>query len=143
MASLNKVIIMGNLTRDPELKYTPNGTAVAELGLAMNRRYKDGNGVAKEDTTFVDLTLWGRTAEIANEYLRKGDSALIEGRLTLDQWDDKQTGQKRSKLRVTGEQLTMLGQKPQREQSQEQPHEQPPSDPDASPFSGGSRDLGF
>jgi single-strand DNA-binding protein len=108
MASFNKVILMGNLTRDVELRYTPSGTAVTEIGLAVNDRRKDANGQWVDETTFVDITLWARTAEICNEYLGKGSGVLIEGRLKLDQWDDKQTGQKRSKLRVTGERMQML-----------------------------------
>lgn len=110
MASLNKVMLIGNLTRDPELRYTPKGTAVAELGLAVNRRYAAGDtGERREETTFVDVTLWGRTAELAAEYLRKGRPVYIEGRLQLDSWDDKQTGQKRSRLRVVGEEMQFLG----------------------------------
>jgi single-strand DNA-binding protein len=110
MASFNKVILVGNLTRDPEVRYIPSGTAVCELGLAVNRTWFDKpSNSRKEETTFVDVTLWGRTAEIAGEYLAKGRSVLIEGRLQLDTWDDKDTGKKRSKLRVVGEQMTMLG----------------------------------
>ena len=109
MANLNKVMLIGNITRDPEIRYTPKGTALVELGLAVNRRYTAENGEKREETTFVDVTLWGRTAEIANEYLRKGRSVYIEGRLQLDTWDDKTTGQKRSKLRVVGEEMQMLG----------------------------------
>jgi single-strand DNA-binding protein len=108
MASFNKVILMGNLTRDVELRYIPSGTAVTEIGLAVNDRRKDAKGQWVDETTFVDITLWGRTAEICNEYLSKGSGVLIEGRLKLDQWDDKQTGQKRSKLLVTGERMQML-----------------------------------
>jgi len=109
MASFNKVILLGNLTRDPELKYTPKGTAVAAIGLAVNRVYSNDQGEKQEETTFVDVELWGRTAEIANEYLKKGRPVLIEGRLRLDSWDDKQTGQKRSKLKVVGESMQLLG----------------------------------
>jgi single-strand DNA-binding protein len=109
MASFNKVILLGNLTRDPELKYTPKGTAVAQIGLAVNRVYSNDQGEKVEEVTFVDVDLFGRTAEIANEYLRKGRPVLIEGRLKLDSWDDKQTGQKRSKLRVIGEAMQLLG----------------------------------
>ncbi len=110
MASFNKVILMGNLTRDPQVRYTPSGTAVTELGLAVNRVWFDKqSNQKKEDTTFVDVTLWGRQAEVAGEYLSKGRSVLIEGRLQLDQWDDKETGQKRSKLKVVGENMTMTG----------------------------------
>jgi single-strand DNA-binding protein len=109
MASFNKVILMGNLTRDPEVRYTPSGTAVSEVGLAVNRSWFDKqSNQRKEEVTFVDVTLWGRQAEVAGEYLSKGRGVLIEGRLQLDQWDDKETGQKRSKLRVVGESMTML-----------------------------------
>ncbi len=110
MASYNKVILVGNLTRDPQVRYTPGGTAVTEVGLAVNRQWYDKQAnERKEETTFVDVTLWGRQAEVAGEYLSKGRSVLIEGRLQLDQWDDKQTGQKRSKLKVVGENMQMLG----------------------------------
>lgn len=110
MASFNKVILVGNLTRDPEVRYIPSGTAVADIGLAVNRTWFDKQSNSrKEDTTFVDITLWGRTAEIAGEYLSKGRSVLIEGRLQMDTWQDKETGKNRSKLKVIGEQMTMLG----------------------------------
>ena len=109
MANLNKVMLMGNLTRDPEVRYTPKGTAVAELGLAINRVYSAENGEKREETTFVDVTFWGRTAEIAGEYLKKGRPVFIEGRLQLDSWEDKQTGQKRNKLKVVGENMQFLG----------------------------------
>jgi len=112
MASFNKVILIGNLTRDPDLRHTPGGSAVTEIGLAVNRSWFDkASNSRKEETTFVDVTLWGRTAEVASEYLTKGKSVLIEGRLQLDQWDDKESGQKRSKLKVVGENMTMLGKK--------------------------------
>jgi len=110
MASFNKVILMGNLTRDPQVRYTPSGTAVTDLGLAVNRTWYDKQTQSRKDeTTFVDVTLWGRQAEVAGEYLSKGRAVLIEGRLTLDQWDDRETGQKRSKLKVVGESMTMVG----------------------------------
>ena len=110
MASFNKVILMGNLTRDPQVKYTPSGAAVAEIGLAVNRYWFDKQtNSRREETTFVDVTLWGREAEVAGEYLAKGRPVLIEGRLQLDTWDDKTTGQKRSKLHVVGERMQMLG----------------------------------
>lgn len=110
MASFNKVILVGNLTRDPQVRYTPGGSAVAEIGLAVNRSWFDKTSNSrKEETTFIDVTLWGRTAEVASEYLTKGRSVLVEGRLQLDQWDDKESGQKRSKLKVVGENMTMLG----------------------------------
>ena len=110
MASFNRVILLGNLTRDPQVKYTPGGTAVAEIGLAVNRQWFDKQSNSRrEEVTFVDVTLWGRTAEIAGEYLGKGRQVLIEGRLQTDSWDDKETGQKRSKLRVVCENMTMVG----------------------------------
>lgn len=110
MASFNKVILVGNLTRDPQVKYTTGGTAVAELGIAVSRQWFDKQSNSKkEETTFVDVTLWGRTAEVAGEYLAKGRPVLIEGRLQLDTWEDRETKQKRSKLRVVGENMTMLG----------------------------------
>lgn len=110
MASFNKVILLGNLTRDPQVKYTPSGTPLAEIGLAVNRYWFDkATNTRKEETTFVDVTLWGRDAEVAGEYLAKGRPVLIEGRLQLDTWDDKTTGQKRSKLRVVGERMQLLG----------------------------------
>lgn len=108
MASFNRVILLGNLTRDPELRYIPSGTAVVELGLAVNDRRKNSSGEWVEETTFVDVTLWGRTAEVASEYLSKGSPVLIEGRLRLDTWETSD-GQKRSKLRVVGERMQMLG----------------------------------
>jgi len=110
MASFNKVLLVGNVTRDPEVRYTPSGMAVTEIGLAVNRYWTDkSTNERKEETTFVDITLWGRQAGIAGEYLAKGRPVLIEGRLQLDQWEDKETGQKRSKLRVVGEQMQLLG----------------------------------
>src|SRR3954462_5578344 len=112
MASFNKVILLGNLTRDPEVRYTPKGSAVCDLGLAVNRSYTLDNGEKREEVTFVDVVLWARLAEIAGEYLKKGRPVFIEGRLQLDTWDDKQSGQKRSKLRVIGETMQLLGSRP-------------------------------
>jgi single-strand DNA-binding protein len=112
MASFNKVIILGNLTRDPEVRYTPKGSAVCDLGIAVNRVYTLDNGEKREEVTYVDVTLWARLAEIAGEYLKKGRPVFIEGRLQLDTWDDKQSGQKRSKLRVIGETMQLLGGRP-------------------------------
>jgi single-strand DNA-binding protein len=109
MASFNKVILMGNLTRDPQVRYTPGGTAVTEVGLAVNRTWFDkATNQRRDETTFVDVTFWGRQAEIVGEYLTKGSGVLIEGRLHLDQWDDKESGQKRSRLKVIAENMTML-----------------------------------
>ena len=107
MASYNRVVLVGNLTRDIELKYTPSGLAVTDIGLAVNDRRKTQTGEWVDETTFVDITLWGRQAEVAGEYLGKGSSVLIEGRLKLDTWETD--GQKRSKLRVVGEKMQMLG----------------------------------
>ena len=112
MASFNKVILLGNLTRDPEVRYTPKGTAVADLGIAVNRTYTAESGEKREEVTFVDVTFWGRTAENAGQYLKKGRPVFVEGRLQLDSWDDKQSGQKRSKLKVVGELLQFLGGRP-------------------------------
>lgn len=109
MASFNKVILVGNLTRDPELRYTPKGTAIAKVGLAVNRTWRTETGETKEEVTFVDVDVFGRTAENVGQYMRKGKPILIEGRLRLDQWDDKQTGQKRSKLGVVAETVQFLG----------------------------------
>jgi single-strand DNA-binding protein len=112
MASFNKVILLGNLTRDPEVRYTPKGSAVCDLGMAVNRQYTLDNGEKREEVTYVDIVLWARLAEIAGEYLKKGRPVFIEGRLQLDTWDDKQSGQKRSKLRVIGETMQLLGSRP-------------------------------
>jgi single-strand DNA-binding protein len=113
MASYNRVVLLGNLTRDVELKYLPSGTAVADIGLAVNDRRKNQAGEWVDEPTFVDITLWGRTAEVASEYLGKGSSVLIEGRLKLDTWETE--GQKRSKLKVIGERMQMVGPRSNRE----------------------------
>ena len=107
MASFNRVILVGNLTRDIELRYTPQGTAVTDIGLAVNERVKRNNEWVDE-VNFFDVTLWGRTAEVAGEYLSKGSSILIEGRLKLDRWE-QQDGAKRSKIKIIGERMQMLG----------------------------------
>lgn len=112
MANFNKVILVGNLTRDPEVRYTPKGSAVADISLAINRNYTLDTGEKREEVTYVDVVLWSRLAEIAGEYLKKGRPVLIEGRLQMDTWDDKQSGQKRSKMRVVGESMQLLGGRP-------------------------------
>ncbi len=112
MANLNKVLLLGNVTRDPEVRYTPKGSAVCDLGVAVNRAYTTDSGEKREEVTFVDVTLWGRTAEVASEYLKKGRPVFIEGRLQMDSWDDKQTGQKRTRLRVVAENMQLLGGRP-------------------------------
>jgi single-strand DNA-binding protein len=109
MANLNKVCLIGNLTRDPEMRYTPKGTPIAEIALAINCTWTDEKNQKREEVTFVDVILWSRLAEVAGQYLRKGSPAYIEGRLQMDSWTDKQTGQKRSRLRVVGEHLQLLG----------------------------------
>jgi single-strand DNA-binding protein len=109
MASFNKVILMGNLTRDPELRYTPKGTAVAKLGLAVNRVWKTETGETKEDVLFIDVEAFSRQAETIGQYLKKGSPILVEGRLRLDTWDDKQTNQKRTKILVAAENVRFLG----------------------------------
>lgn len=108
MANYNKVILVGNLTRDPELRYTPKGTAVAKLGLAVNRSWKSESGEQKEEVTFVDIDAFGRQAETIGQYMKKGRPIMIEGRLRLDSWEDKQTGQKRNKLGVVLESFQFL-----------------------------------
>jgi single-strand DNA-binding protein len=109
MANFNKVILAGNLTRDPELRYTPKGMAICKFGLAINRNWTTDNGEKREEVTFVDIDAFGRQAETIAQYLKKGGGILIEGRLRLDQWDDKQTGQKRSKLGVVLEGFQFTG----------------------------------
>lgn len=132
MASYNKVILVGNVTRDPELRTIGQGTSVTELGLAVNRSWYDKQSrERKEETTFVDVTLWGRQAEVACEFLAKGRSVMIEGRLQMDSWEDKSTGQKRSKLKVTGESMQLLGGKG--EAKRERPAA-PVSEPDGFDF---------
>ncbi len=109
MPSLNKVFLAGTLTRDPELRYTPGGTAVAQFGMAVNRRFKNREGQMQEEATFIDIEVWARQAETASEYLSKGSPVLIEGRLKLDTWQSKQTGERRSKVCVVGERVQFLG----------------------------------
>ena len=148
MASFNRVILMGNLTRDIELKYLQSGTAVTDIGLAVNDRRKTAAGEWVDETTFVDITLWGRTAEVASEYLSKGSPVLIEGRLKLDQWE--KDGQKHSRLRVTGERMQMLGGRgggqgggggrPRAEQRDESEYSQPAGHTDAGGGGGGGND---
>jgi single-strand DNA-binding protein len=109
MSNFNKVYLMGNLTRDPELRYTPKGQAVVKLGLAVNRRYTTESGEAREEVTFVDIDAWGKQAEVISQYCKKGRPLFVEGRLRLDQWDDKTTGQKRSALKVHLESFQFIG----------------------------------
>lgn len=134
MASYNRVMLMGNVTRDIELRYLPDGTAVTDMGMALNESYKDASGNQVDSVVFVDVTLWKRTAEIAAEYLRKGSPVFIEGRLKLDTWE--QEGQKRSKLKVVGTRLQLIGSKPQQDSQPPTPPQQqspPPQQPAQQP----------
>lgn len=109
MSSLNRVMLIGNLTRDPEIRTTPKGVSVADLGLAINRNYTTESGEKREDVTFVDVVVWGKVAENAGRYLSKGRPIFVEGRLQLDTWQDKESGQNRQRLRVVAERLQFLG----------------------------------
>src|SRR5688572_16499334 len=109
MANFNKVYLIGNLTRDPELRVTPKGTAICQFGMAVNRQFKDESGAMRDDTTFVDIEAWGKQGETISKYCQKGRPLFVEGRLKLDQWEDKTSGQKRSKLKVVLEGFQFLG----------------------------------
>jgi single-strand DNA-binding protein len=109
MAYLNKCFLIGNLTRNPELRVTPKGTAICKFGLAVNRQFKDESGQQRDETTFIDIEAWGKQGELVAKYLVKGAPAMIEGRLKLEQWEDKTTNQKRSKLKVVLENVQFLG----------------------------------
>lgn len=109
MANFNKVYLIGNLTRDPELRVTPKGTAICQFGLAVNRQYKDESGATRDETTFVDIEAWGRQGETISKYCTKGRPLFVEGRLKFDQWEDKASGQKRSRLKVVLEGFQFLG----------------------------------
>ena len=135
MASFNKVILMGNLTRDPELRYTPKGTAIAKLGLAVNRVWKTETGETKEEVLFIDVDAFSRQAETIGQYLKKGSPVLVEGHLRLDTWDDKQTNQKRTKILVAAENVRFLGSgQPREGGAPENARNRPPATP-ASPAS--------
>lgn len=108
MANFNKVILAGRLTRDPELRYTPKGTAIAKIGIAVSRNWRDESGETREETTFVDVDAFGKQAETIGQYLKKGRPILLEGRLRLDSWEDRQSGQKRSKLGVVLESFQFI-----------------------------------
>ena len=107
MASFNKVILLGNLTRDPEVRYTPNGIAVASFAIAVNRKYKQGDET-KEEVSYIDIVVFGKQAESCGQYINKGDSVLIDGRLQQRRWDDKETGQKRNKVEVVANQVNFM-----------------------------------
>ena len=150
MASYNRVILMGNLTRDPQLKYLPNNTAVCEFGLATNRKWRDRDGNMKEDTCFIEVAAFGRMGETLNQYMSKGKPILIEGRLKFDSWTG-QDGTKRSKLSVVAENMQFLGSRgdspgdgqgaPQRDYAPSGPPSKPPPSsappPDSAPPPGG------
>jgi single-strand DNA-binding protein len=108
MAYLNKVFLIGNLTRDPELRVTPKGTPICQFGIAVNRQFKDESGATRDETTFVDIEAWGKQGELVAKYLTKGSPAMVEGRLKFDQWEDKASGQKRSKLKVVLDNVQFL-----------------------------------
>lgn len=120
MNSLNKVMLIGNLTRDPEVRQTPKGTSVADLGIAVNRVFTTDSGERQEEVTFVDVTVWARNAENAGKYLSKGRPVFVEGRLQLDSWEDKESGQNRQKLRVVADRVQYLGGQPREEESSEE-----------------------
>lgn len=145
MANFNKVILAGNVTRDPEVRYTPKGTAVTKIGLAINRNWKTETGEMKEEVTFVDIDAFGRQAEVIGQYIKKGRPLLVEGRLKLDQWEDKNTHQKQSKLKVVLESFSFLDSRGgadsnapgdasrSRAATPPPPAEPPPSEPEAPP----------
>lgn len=132
MPAYNKVLLMGNLTRDPQLKYLPNQTPVCDFGIAVNRKWKTPQGKDREEVVFIDCTAWQKQAETINQHLKKGDAIFIEGRLKLDQWEDKQGGGKRSKLSVVVERFQFVGGKRDgsngQAQAQQSPAQEPPLD---------------
>lgn len=136
-ASLNKVILVGNLTKDPETKFLPSGQAVGNLRIATNRKFKASNGEWKEEVTYVAIEVWGKQAENCQEYLRKGSAILVDGRLKLNEWTT-QDGQKRSQLSVAAERVQFLGGKAQSDGGQQgagaQPEDNPPASDDDIPF---------
>ena len=140
MASFNKVILLGNLTRDPELKYTPNQSAVCQFGLACNRKFKSAQGEDREEVTFVDCTAFGKQAEVISNYCQKGKQVMIDGRLKYDQWEDKQGGGKRSKLSVVVEGIQFIGGKPDGGGGQTHAAPVKPLPQDAPYSSGGQQD---
>lgn len=139
MASFNKAILIGNLTRDPDLRTTQNGTAICDLGLAVNRRWRDQSGRDQEETTFVDVSVWGRSAENCAQYLQKGAPVLVEGRLRLEQWEDRNGGGKRSRLTVVAEVVQFLGSRADGDRQQQEP----PARRQNSYRQGGRNDGGF
>lgn len=137
MANLNKIMVIGNITRDIELKYIPSGAAVCQFSVAVNRTWNNKAGEKQEETTFLDVEAWEKQAEVIAQYCKKGSSIYVEGRLKSEQWDDKATGQKRSKLKIHLEQFQFIGgsreagEKPQADKPKSAPARQPkPTDPD-------------
>lgn len=139
MASFNKVILVGNLTRDVEIRHIPSGQAVADIGIAVNEKWTAKDGTKKETVSFIDCTLWGRTAEVAGEYLSKGSSVLVEGKLVQDTWEDKESGQKRSKLKVNVDHMQFLSSK----RGDSAPSQRQESTPDYSSFDQTEADAVF
>lgn len=145
MASYNKVILIGNLTRDPELRYTPKGVAIARIGLAVNRNWRDSNsGELREEVTFVDVDAFGKQAETLGQYMKKGSPLMVEGRLRLDTWEDKQTSQKRSRLGVVLESFQFLDSGRNRDSAppDDNSRSRPAPPPSAPPSSGSGGDSG-
>lgn len=134
MSTFNKVILLGNLTRDPEIRYTPKGTAVGRIGLALNRRWKDSDGQQNEETTFVDVDAFGKQAETIGQYFSKGRQILVEGRLKLDEWEDAKTQQKRYKLNVILEKFSFVGSKNDNAAPSSEPANKSPIDDADVPF---------
>lgn len=114
MPNLNQVNVIGHLTRDPEIKYTPKGTAVVDIGLAINREWKNEAGQEKEEVVFIEVTAWGRLAEVANEFLKRGSAVFFTGRLTMESWVTKETQEKRSRLKIVAEGMQLLGKREDR-----------------------------
>ena len=139
MASFNKVILIGNLTRDPDLRTTQNGTAICDLGLAVNRRWRDQSGRDQEEVCYVDVAVWGRSAENCAQYLQKGAPVLVDGRLRLEQWEDRNGGGKRSRLTVVAEAVQFLGSRADGDRQQQEP----PARRQNSYRQGGRNDGGF
>ncbi len=129
MASLNKVFLIGNLTRDPEIRYTAGGLSICAVGIATNRRFTTAKGEERDETCFVDIDVWGKQAESGHAYLKKGAPVFIEGRLKFDQWDDRETGRKRSRLTVTAERVQFLSQSPRGSDYGNTPNEHSGSEP--------------
>jgi single-strand DNA-binding protein len=140
MVSFNKVVLLGNLTRDPEVRYTPGGTAVASFAIAVNRRYKQGDET-KDEVSYIDIVVFGKQAEACGQYLNKGDGILVDGRLQQRRWDDKETGQKRSKVEVVAQSVNFMPKRSGSQQSaggrggaESEPMPEPPVGEDDIPF---------